>query len=369
MSSPDDIRRKLTENAQRRARVESEISTARTRQARAESDAATAIAKANRATSESSARSYLRAAERAQASVLSESKKLATLSDKVAGHAKKDADLNRDLDNALKSAAAAEKRERERQARQNKTRLAADEAARRRREASERASRAQLDARLDATDAALRRLAAPPRREPLRILYVTASSDGTLRVDHEIRRVKAAVQAATNRDLIDVHPLLAATPGDLLDELARFRPHVLHFSGHAGPDVLVFDLDIPDRNAGDFVSGDLFKRVVGAVDVPPILVVLNACDSASQASTLTEVVPFAIGMSDEVDDADAILFATRFYSAVAEGQSIRASYDLGRLQMELAGLPGASLPVLYTAATADAARVLVLPPAAEGAAD
>lgn len=338
------------------------MSAARTKQARAEADAATAMGRAARASSASIAATYARQAERAQATAVSESKKVADLSKKVAEHSKKEAELASDLDRAMRNAAAAEKRERERRERDERARQAAAQSERRRRDQADALARARVDARLDRTDAAIRQLLKPPKREILRLLYVTASSEGDLRVDHEVRRVKAAVRAATHRDLVEIEPLLAATPGDLLDGVARFRPHVLHFSGHAGPGLLVLDQDTPSPNPGHAIAADAFKRVIKAVDSPPVLVVLNACDSAPQAAALTDTVPFAIGMGAEIDDVDAIVFATRFYSAVAEGQSVGAAFELARLEMELNGLAGASLPELH--ADADTGRVLVLPQSA-----
>ena len=42
----------------------------------------------------------------------------------------------------------------------------------------------------------------------------------------------------------------------------------------------------------------------------------------------------AIGMSDEIGDPDAMSFAARFYTAIADGQSVRSAYEAARIQME-----------------------------------
>ncbi|MGR6998900.1 hypothetical protein ACU686_13375 [Yinghuangia aomiensis] len=67
-----------------------------------------------------------------------------------------------------------------------------------------------------------------PKPEKLRVLLLGAASDGDLRTGREQQRIRAAVQAATHRDLVelDVHP--AATADVFLDGLTRFRPHVVH---------------------------------------------------------------------------------------------------------------------------------------------
>lgn len=74
---------------------------------------------------------------------------------------------------------------------------------------------------------------------------------------------------------------------------------------------------------------------------------LNSCLSAGHLERLvTQVVPFAIGMADEIDDGDAIAYAARFYANVANGQSIYAAHAAGRASLELGGLEGADLPTL-----------------------
>ncbi|MFI6520905.1 CHAT domain-containing protein [Spirillospora sp. NPDC050679] len=202
-----------------------------------------------------------------------------------------------------------------------------------------------------------------PQAEVLRILYLTASARGDLRVDEEIRRVKAGVRAATHRDLVQIEHLPAATATDLLDGLTRFTPHVVHFSGHAGREVLVFDSGGDAHGPGRPVKASAFVRALQAVDVPPELVVLNACRSQAQLAELVKAVPLAVGMSDGIDDTDAMAFAARFYAALTEGQSVRGAYRVAKVQMELSGLPDADLPVLEHAPDIDPAAVKLVMPA------
>ncbi|WP_447943896.1 hypothetical protein [Microbacterium aurum] len=95
------------------------------------------------------------------------------------------------------------------------------------------------------------------------------------------------------------------------------------------------------------VTAGAFASAVQATDQPPILIMLNSCLSAAQLERLvSKVVPFAIGMADEIDDGDAITYAARFYANVANGQSIYAAHAAGRAALELGGLSGADLPTL-----------------------
>ena len=218
----------------------------------------------------------------------------------------------------------------------------------RRREADRASTAAQIadtEQRLAAEIATLRE----PKAEQLRILYAASTADkkSPLRVDQEMRRVKAAVKASTHRDLVSIEYLPAATPNDVLDTLVAFRPHVVHFSGHANESVLVFDegTDSYD-NKGKRIGPDLFRELLESTDEVPMLVVLNACKSAAQLDSLLGKVAMAVGMDDSIGDIDAIVFATRFYSTFTEGQSVEAALTTARVEMKLNGLPDHDLPTL-----------------------
>jgi hypothetical protein len=202
------------------------------------------------------------------------------------------------------------------------------------------------------------------RPEGLRVLYLTASSRGDLRVDEEIREVKAKVRAAVYREAVHIEHQPAATLEDLLDGLTRVEPHVVSFSGHAGEDLLEFDTGADTRGPGHRLPAGVFARALGAVDRPPRLVVLNACKSQAQLDELVRVVPLAVGMRGSIGDPAAIAFAARFYAALADGQSVLAAYQLAKVQ--LAGtdrtLPDADLPVLEHAPDVDPAKAVLVPP-------
>ena len=218
-----------------------------------------------------------------------------------------------------------------------------------------------------AEDQATARLLAhrTPKHEHLRVLILGASSEGDLRVGREQKRIRAAVESALHRDLVDLDVRPAATASDLLDGITRFRPHVVHFSGHSTSDLIEFEAEVDEHHEGVVVTAEAFAHAVAATDEPPLLVVLNACDSAGQIPLLVaQVAPFAIGMSAEIEDGDAINYAAQFYAAIANGQSIWSAHLSGVAALELAGLSGAELPTLGSARDADpAAVVLVRPPA------
>lgn len=198
-----------------------------------------------------------------------------------------------------------------------------------------------------------------PKAEQLRVLIPGAASAGDLRIGREQKRIRSAVESALHRNhiILDVRP--AATTKDLLDAITTFRPHVVHFSGHRNHDLIVFD----DHHDGVIVTAQAFASAVSATDDPPLPVPLNSCNSASQIDELVKsVVPFAIGMSDEIDDGDALTYAAQFYAAVAQGQSIRSAHLSAQAALELAGLSGKELPTLAHADDVNPATTLLAKP-------
>ncbi|MFE6946036.1 DUF742 domain-containing protein [Streptomyces chartreusis] len=211
----------------------------------------------------------------------------------------------------------------------------------------------------------VRRELRAPKPEKLRVLLLGASSDGDLRVGREQQRIRAAVQSATHNDLVelDVHP--AATADMFLDALRRFRPHVVHFSGHSAQDLIAFEQDVDGFHQSVVVSAGAFARAIAAVDDKPLLVLLNPCHSAAQTASLVETVPFTICMSDSIGDLDATTYVARFYAAVTEGQSVQAAHLLSQAAVAMNGLPDHDLPTLACAPDIDpsSAKLVTPPPA------
>lgn len=273
---------------------------------------------------------------------------------KASGYAKQEAEIQVKLAKAERSEAVAAEQKRKR-----------EQAAAERRAAAERA---ETEARFSRTEhsvgEALRELRAP-KPEKLRVLLLGASSEGDLRVGREQKRIRAAVESALHRDLIELDVRPAATASDLLDGITKFRPHVVHFSGHSNEDLIIFEYENDDPHEGHRVPARAFARAIAATDEPPLLVLLNACKSAGQIDKLVEdVVPFAIGMADSIADGDAINYAAQFYASIANGQSVRSAHLAGQVALEMAGLDGAELPTLASAADVDPATAILVKPAA-----
>jgi hypothetical protein len=350
--SASQYRGQLDRKRKQRYEAEKKAGEYRNKETAKRSAAAKSRAAADKATSPSTATSRRREAERYENDAAAAGKEASRWQDKVSAYSKEELTLQNRVTAAERTEADAAERKRKREQQQT-DRLRAAEAA---------AINRRIGHAEELTSTMLRSLPAP-KPERLRILILGAASEGDLRVGREQKRIRAAVESALHRDLValDVRP--AATTSDLLDGITKFRPHVVHFSGHSNEDLIVFERDQDELHEGVIVSARAFASAVKATDDPPLLVLLNSCKSAAQIERLVEeVAPFAIGMADEINDGDAITYAAQFYAAVANGQSIQSAHFSAQAALELGGLQGAELPTLAWAADVDPSNTVLVKP-------
>jgi hypothetical protein len=348
--SASQYRGELERKRKQRSDAEKKAGEARSKESQKRSDSARARLAASKATSSSSIQSKLREAERRDKEAEAAGKDAARWQAKASTYLRDETSITSKLLRAEQSELEASERRRKRDEEQ--------------RERQAIAARQDLVSRMDTAETSLQialRTLPAPKPERLRVLILGASADGELRVGREQKRIRAAVESALHREQIELDVRPAATTQDLLDGITKFRPHVVHFSGHSGADLIVFEDEEDERHEGTAVSAHAFAMAVRATDQPPLLVLLNSCNSASQIDELVaSVAPFAIGMADSIEDADAINYAAQFYAAVANGQSIRSAHLSGQAALELAGLETAALPTLASAPDADPSTAVLV---------
>lgn len=351
--SANQYRGQLDRKRKQRIDAEKKAGGLRSKETTKRTAAAAARTAAAKTKSTNTATSKLREAERHEKDAAKAGAEAGRWQDKASGYAKEELSLQKKVAKAESTEADAEERRRERAKLQADRRIAADTAA--------------LERRLEQTESIVRgavRELPVPKEERLRILILGAASEGDLRVGREQKRIRAAVESALHRDLVELDVRPAATTADLLDGITKFRPHVVHFSGHSNNDLIMFEDEFDEQHEGVIVTARAFASAVKATDDPPMLVLLNSCNSAAQIDDLVEeVTPFAIGMADEIDDGDAITYAAQFYSAVANGQSINSAHLSAQAALELSGLSGADLPTLAWAEGVDPTTAILVRPA------
>lgn len=196
----------------------------------------------------------------------------------------------------------------------------------------------------------------------LRLLFLTAAPEAEtyLRTDAETRMVLEQLRGAKYRDRVTLEIRPAADLQTILDGINDVRPHVVHFSGHANRHGLWLDDGKVEGSVGSALSyGDL-TEALEATDYPPTLIVLNACQSDAGTTALSKVVDAVVGMNDSISDLGAAVFSSRFYAAIAAGQSLQSAHKQAIVALKSASPDDAKLPQLFCRAGVNAKKITLV---------
>jgi hypothetical protein len=247
--------------------------------------------------------------------------------------------------------------------------------------------RAQDDRRPDSQPTPPSDPALSAQRPPMKhtILFLAANPLGTdrLALDSEARAIQVELERSGFRDRFELVTRWAVEPLDLLRELRKLKPTVVHFSGHGtagaaghppGPKPHR-DVDIgPGHNGGDpqpglffqgpdggpqLVSTEALEATFGAAGSSVKLIVLSACYSELNAQALLQHVGCVVGMSGAIADDAARSFAIGFYGGLGERESIAAAYAQGCAAISLQGLADHDRPKLAVHTGIDAGKLVL----------
>ena len=154
-----------------------------------------------------------------------------------------------------------------------------------------------------------------------------------MRLGEEVRNIDEQLRLAQHRDRFNLEQQLAVRTGDILNAMRRYKPDIVHFSGHGSLDgALIFeDAAGKAKPVSAEALGEMF-RVQGVR-----CVVMNACWSDMHADEIAKQVDCVIGMTRSVSDAAAISFAAAFYGSLGDAMSVGEAFDLGKVQIMFDG--------------------------------
>lgn len=192
------------------------------------------------------------------------------------------------------------------------------------------------------------------------ILFLAANpvSTGKLMLDEEIHAITEKIYASEYRDYLKVESYWAIRPDDLLQSFNRYKPHIVHFSGHGNQ---AGELILVDTNGSSKpVSTQALKALFTTLKDNIQVVILNACYSRLQAAAISEVINCVIGMNDAIGDEAAVIFASAFYRALGFGRSIQEAFDQGKVALLLEGIPEENTPELLMKTGIDASQIMLI---------
>jgi hypothetical protein len=180
------------------------------------------------------------------------------------------------------------------------------------------------------------------------ILILSANPKGTtpLRLDEEVREIKAGLKQSKYRERFQVEQAEAVTPRAVQDAMLEYRPQIVHFCGHGeGEEGIVLE---GAEGRPQLVSAEALADLFGLFAEQVSCVVLNACYSEVQARAIAQHVGAVIGMNRAIGDRAAIEYAVSFYKALGAGEEITFAHKLGCNAIKLMGIDEALTPVLLS---------------------
>ena len=176
-----------------------------------------------------------------------------------------------------------------------------------------------------------------PDQDKLTILFLAANPVDTaqLQLDEEYRAIDEDLRKTEFRDAFDLRSAWAVRYGDMQELLLRYKPHIVHFSGHGSSagEIILKNLDGSQYHVPSDILAALFAILKDRIRC----VVLNACYSQSQAEGIAASIDCVVGMQRAVPDKAAIEFAAGFYLGLGYGRSVKTAFDLGCNRIGLAG--------------------------------
>ena len=141
-------------------------------------------------------------------------------------------------------------------------------------------------------------------------------------------------------------------------------PQVVHFSGHGNKGFLLLE---DENGLAEKANKKAFVNMFGTLNGRTSIherdkircVVLSACYSRGIAKAVARYVDCVVGMSNEIGDDAARVFAEAFYYHLCSGESINDAVKLGRNKVELLHIPGQDIPKLESRDGVDPSKIFL----------
>ena len=193
----------------------------------------------------------------------------------------------------------------------------------------------------------------------IKILVLATNPGETdhLRLDQEVRGIDQALRQSRFRDKFQLDQQWAVRVSDLQPLLLRYKPDIVHFSGHGSElsEIILEDSEGNNKSVPAPALSKLFSLFKDNIKC----VVLNACYTEVQAEAISKHISCVVGMSKAIGDEAAISFSEAFYGALGDGRDIKTAFELGCNQIDLENLDEQDTPRLKTAKEKDSGLTFI----------
>lgn len=189
------------------------------------------------------------------------------------------------------------------------------------------------------------RLAETAGGPPASILLIGSNPEDTspLRLEEEFRAIQDMLDRGRAR--VTLYSGVGRGIDEILDMLFRWKPDLVHFSGHGSPNG---DLILEDSKKRSSVRRlKEITQLFRSLKHRPRCLMLNYSYSSLAAEAALHDVDCIVAAIESITDASAIAFCRGFYAALAAGESVHTAIDLGHAQLTLE--TGANFDLVYRA--------------------
>lgn len=281
--------------------------------------------------------------------VRSKLNEIARMNKSITDVEKKISDIQKKIAQQQKELSSAEKNYRNEEAREQKKMLEAEKKRRMENDAQIKSLTNAINQNMQQQDILANEITLLKKApDKITVLFMASNPIDTsaLRLDEEVRTIQEKIRLSEYRDSINFESRWAVRTSDILQAINETNPTIVHFSGHGSKNG---DLVLENSDGNKkFVSKELITATIATASDTIRLVVFNACFSQSQAENIVTNIDSAIGMSTEIGDKAACVFAAQLYSSIGFGRSLKAAFDQAIVALSLADIPEEDTPQLYS---------------------
>ena len=153
------------------------------------------------------------------------------------------------------------------------------------------------------------------------VLFVASVPDDKIYVNviNEGREIEQTLDS--QREKFEFINRLGITKNHFLDDLERYKPNILHFSGYdTESSALVFQ-------DGQELSLEQLEKTFQSLPFKISLVFLNSCFSIAQARVILKYVDYVIGIKKDVSVDVGRIFSSQFYKSLLKKIDYKEAYD------------------------------------------
>jgi len=178
------------------------------------------------------------------------------------------------------------------------------------------------------------------------ILFSAANTEDNdvVRLDEEYRAIDIELMMARKRDEFELIASTATRISDLQRKILTHKPYIVHFSGHGKTNGICMIQS--EKGDAQIIENKPLGNLFNLFSEHIKCVFLNSCHSIHQSTEIAKYIDYVVCMNNVVKDTTSIKFASSFYTALGNGESINFSYKFAKNSIELEGLSGQNIPKL-----------------------